>query len=157
MKETSASNRASEEGAINSKWLKRLYVIMLIMSYCTWPSDLSNQREVGLWRRKRSCWVSCELVHGLFDGAAQKDEVSVIVTHCYDSGTSGTSSRTADKSIKFVTKNTHKISHLAVNDPVSDSWLSFTKGQSCSFSSMMFANVVQRHATFTGATSLRGL
>lgn len=96
------------------------------------------------------------LCTGLFDGtAARKDEVSVIVTHCYDSGTSGTSSRTADKSLKFVTKNTKKISHLAVNGPVSDSWLSFTKAQSCSFSSVMFANVVQRRATFTGATSLR--
>lgn len=90
------------------------------------------------------------LCTGLFGGAARKDKVSVIVTHCYDSGTSGTRSRTADKTLTFLTKNTNKISHLAVNDPASDSWLSFTKAQSCSFSSVMFANVVQRRDTFTG-------
>lgn len=87
------------------------------------------------------------LCTGLFGGAARKDKVSVIVTHCYDSGTR---SRTADKSLTFVTKNTNKISHLAVNDPASDSWLSFTKAQSCSFSSVMFTNVVQRRDTLTG-------
>lgn len=158
MKEASASNRASKEDAIDSKWLKCLYVIVLIMLLYLAFRFVQSKGKSACGEERGPAEFPLNLCTGLFDGtAARKDKVSVIVTHCYDSGTSGTSSRTADKSLKFVTKNTHKISHLAVNDLVSDSWLSFTKGQSFSFSSVMFANVAQRCATFTGATSLRGL